>query len=293
MSVPTMRQSIIFALATFFLPAGLAAADQKIAIRFQAMVGESKLACGQWYEGVGTTKSRITPHDFRFYVHNVRLIDGGGKSVPLELEQDDKWQLDGLALLDFEDGTAGCVNGTPDMNDRIVGTVPAGTYTGLQFTLGVPFDKNHTDLTAQPPPLNLTALAWVWNAGRKFARLDFASTGMPRGFSIHLGSTGCTPSDTKITIPTHCTEPNRPEAELRDFDVTRDTVAVDLGALLKDTNVDVNQPQTAAGCMSGTTDSDCAGIFANLGLPFAGNSARPQTFFRKMTVPAVSLAGNR
>ncbi|HUI76655.1 MAG TPA: MbnP family copper-binding protein [Bryobacteraceae bacterium] len=288
-----MQQSILFVLVTVLLPAGLAAADQKVTIRFQAMVGESKLACGQFYEGVGTTGSKITPHDFRFYVHNIRLIDANGKSVPVELEQDSKWQLDDLALLDFEDGTAGCINGTPDMNDRVVGTVPAGRYKGLQFTMGVPFEKNHTDLTTQPPPLNLTALAWVWNAGRKFARLDFASTGLPRGFSVHLGSTGCTPSDTKITVPTHCTEPNRPEVELRQFDVTSDLVAADLGALLKDTNVDVNQPQTAAGCMSSPQDSDCAGIFANLGLPLAGNPARPQTFFRRVAQPATQASGNR
>jgi len=47
--------------------------------------------------------------------------------------------LDDLALLDFEDGTGGCVNGTPDVNDRVAGTVPEGHYTGLRFTLGVPF----------------------------------------------------------------------------------------------------------------------------------------------------------
>ena len=81
--------------------------------------------------------------------------------------------MDDTALLDFENATGGCVNGTPDVNDRVTGTAPAGHYTGLRFTLGVPFNKNHTDLTTQPSPLNLTALAWVWNAGRKFARLRF------------------------------------------------------------------------------------------------------------------------
>ena len=72
--------------------------------------------------------------------------------------------------------------------------MPAGSIHRAEFTLGVPFNKNHTDLTTQPSPLNLTALSWVWNAGRKFARLDFSSTGRPRGYAVHLGSTGCTPN---------------------------------------------------------------------------------------------------
>jgi uncharacterized repeat protein (TIGR04052 family) len=261
--------------------ASVQAADQRIAIRFQAMVGKEKFACGQTYTGIGTTASRIAPRDFRFYVHNVRLIDEKGNAVPVQLDQGGKWQLDDTALLDFEDGTWSCVNGTREVNDQLVGTVPEGHYTGLLFTVGVPFNKNHTELTSQPPPLNLTALSWVWNAGRKFARLDFASAGQPHGFTVHLGSTGCMPNDSKITIPTECSSPNRPEVKIEAFHPDKDVVIADLAALLKDTNVDINQPKTAEGCMSAQNDSDCAGIFLNLGLPFADKPARPQTFFRK------------
>ena len=178
--------------------------------------------------------------------------------IPVQLDQS-KWQLDDTALLDFEDGTWSCVNGTRETNDQVLGTVPAGTYTGLLFTVGVPFNKNHTELTSQPPPLNLTALSWVWNAGRKFARLDFASAGQPHGFTVHLGSTGCMPNDTKITVPAQCSAPNRPEIRIDAFNPDKDIVIADLAALLKDTNVDINQPKTSDGCMSGPDDSDCAG----------------------------------
>jgi hypothetical protein len=81
------------------------AEDQTVTIRFQAMVGLEKFACGKTYEGIGTTRSRIMPRDFRLYVHNMRLIGDAGNSVPVELEQDGRWQLDDVALLDFEDGT--------------------------------------------------------------------------------------------------------------------------------------------------------------------------------------------
>ncbi|SPE40761.1 conserved exported hypothetical protein [Candidatus Sulfopaludibacter sp. SbA3] len=274
-------------LATLLIvESGAWAADQKVAVRFQAMVGSEKFACGRSYPGIGATASTLSPRDFRFYVHNVALIDDGGNAVPLQLDQDGKWQLDDVALLDFEDATSGCVNGTPDTNDRVTGSVPEGHYTGVRFTLGVPFNKNHTDLTTQPSPLNLTALSWVWNAGRKFARLDFSSTGMPRGYAVHLGSTGCTPNQTKTAPPAQCSEPNRVDVELTSFNAQADFVIADLAALLKDSNIDTNQEKTAEGCMSSPNDSDCAPLFANLGLPFAGKPAGKQSFFRQSTSPA-------
>ena len=238
--------------------------EEAVAIRFRAMVGGEELACGRKYPGIGTTKSTITPRDCRFYVHNVRLIDEAGKEIPVELKQDGKWQLDNVALLDFEDGSGSCQNGTTETNREVVGTAPGGgRYRGLRFTLGVPVEKNHTDLMSMPSPLNLTALAWVWNAGRKFARLDFSSTGAPRGYIVHLGSTGCTPAQ--------CISPNRPEIELTGFDPAKDEVIADLAALLKDSNVD-----TATGCMSDPETPACRPILANFGL----QPGKPQTFFR-------------
>ena len=260
---------------------GASEAPLPVAIRFQAVVGNEELACGKKYEGVGTTKSTITPRDFRFYIHNVRALNEAGKEVPVELNQDNKWQLDDLAMLDFEDGTGSCANGTAEKNIKIAGKLPGGQrYKGLRFTLGVPFAKNHTDITAMPSPLNLTALAWVWNAGRKFARLDFSSTGVPRGYAIHLGSTGCTPNETKATIPTSCSSPNRLEVEFAEFDLAKDAVTADLGALLQDSNVDQGG-RMMSGCMSGTTTPACAPLFLNLGLAFPGQELRGQRFFRR------------
>ena len=283
-------ESFSFLLAGLLITGSAWAADQKVAIRFQAMVGSEKFACGQTYSGIGTTASKLSPRDFRFYVHNVVLIDDAGKSVPIQLDQDGKWQLDDTALLDFENATGGCVNGTPDVNNRVTGKAPGGHYTGVRFTLGVPFNKNHTDLTTQPSPLNLTALAWVWNAGRKFARLDFSSTGMPRGYAIHLGSTGCTPNEVKTAPPAQCSAPNRVDVEFASFDPAADIVIADLAALLKDSNIDTNQEKTAAGCMSSPDDGDCAPLFANLGLAIADKPAGKQTFFRKGSLPGATQA---
>jgi uncharacterized repeat protein (TIGR04052 family) len=260
-----------------------ASADESVTIQFRAVAANQDYTCGKSYTDIGTTKSTITPRDFRFYVHNVRLIDAAGKEVPVQLKQDEKWQLDNVALLDFENSTGACSNGTPDTNTQITGTIPqAASFKGIRFTLGVPFDKNHTDLTTMPSPLNLTALAWVWNAGRKFARLDFSSTGAPRGYAIHLGSTGCTPDDTKTTIPTKCGAPNRAEVEILGFNPLKDAVLADIAALLKDSNVDA-AGKMMSGCMSGPQTMACAPLFANFGLPFADQPAQSQHFFRSST----------
>ena len=58
------------------------------------------------------TKSTITVSDFRFFVSGVSLVSASGETVPVSLTQDGKWQNGTVALLDFEDGTATCSNGT-------------------------------------------------------------------------------------------------------------------------------------------------------------------------------------
>lgn len=145
---------------------------KEVAIDFEAWVGESEFVCGESYEGVGVNQSTITPTDFRFYVSNLALIDESGNAVPLELEQDGKWQYQNVALLDFEDGTSACDNGTAELNTTVVGTVPEGDYQSLQFTMGVPQDLNHEDAAIAPSPLNLTSMWWNWQGGYKFLRVE-------------------------------------------------------------------------------------------------------------------------
>ncbi|MGP1386785.1 MAG: MbnP family copper-binding protein [Thainema sp.] len=289
-----------------------AADTQPVTIRFQAKVGDQPFSCGQSYT-LGTTASSVTPLDFRFYVSDVALVDADGNTVPLTLEQDGRWQYESVALLDFEDKSGGCANGTVETNDRIVGTVPAGDYTGLQFTVGVPFELNHADATLAASPLNLTSLWWNWQLGYKFARIDLSNqiqTGMlpnasakhegshqspgdghsqeqhsPHGeessmqaFFIHLGSTGCESAE-GTQRPLSCSNPNRSTITLTGFDPSQNVIVADLASLVADTDLSMNQPNTAPGCMSEPNDSDCSGIMDALGLAFNGTAAQQQTFF--------------
>jgi len=260
---------------------------QLVTIRFEAAVGEQAFACGTRYDGIGITASTITASDFRFYVSNVRLIRADGADVPVALTPDGLWQQDDVALLDFEDGSRTCANGTPELRDVVEGRVPAGRYSGLRFTVGVPFEKNHRDPTLQPSPLNLTRMFWTWNAGYKFLRLDLRTSGLPQGWVVHLGSTGCSPGGTPLDVPTACRFPNDVRVDLPAFDPDGDAVRVDLRTLLAGADVDVNQPETAAGCMSAQDDRDCAAIFQAFGLPFSGGPAGTQRVFRVVARPRV------
>lgn len=252
-----------------------------ITIAFKAMVGSQPFACGQAYTGLGTTATTYEPKDFRLYVHNVRLLSQGAE-VPVTLTHDGAWQRDGVALLDFENKSGLCSNGTEATNERLVGTAPDGHYQGLRFTVGVPFEKNHLDGSTAAAPLGVSTLFWGWEGGYKFIRLDGRTLGLPNGHSVHLGSTGCQMSGPNQV--TSCQYGNRFEVEIADFDPTQaQRVVLDVAALLSGSNLDVNQAQTHPGCMSTHDDPDCAPIFQRLGLAFGGTPANPasQTFFRK------------
>ncbi|MGE3270255.1 MAG: MbnP family copper-binding protein [Chloroflexota bacterium] len=303
----------VLSISPFAPPAARADEMVPVTVNFRAMVGDQPFACGQRYT-LGSTGATVLPSDFRFYVSEIVLLDAAGNATPLTLEQDNKWQYENVALLDFEDKTGPCANGTSELRNIVVGTAPAGEYTGVRFSLGVPFALNHQDSTLAPSPLNLTSLFWTWQGGYKFFRVDLEpdrmATGpmaMPKpageakpegaaghgaaahaehgaaeasaGWAIHLGSTGCQAAS-QIESPTGCANPNRPTVELAPFEVGSSVVLVDLATLLANTNVEVNQPETAFGCMSAPNDGDCIGIMAALGLPFGDAPAAGQTLFR-------------
>ncbi len=276
------------------------AQQQPIEIKFAAQVNGQPFSCGESYKDVGTTKSTITLSDFRFFVSEVELLDAQGRATPVTLTQDKTWQFENVALLDFENASGPCRNGTLPTNTSVRGTVPTGKYTGVRFTLGVPFKLNHVDPTTAPAPLSSTAMFWTWQGGYKFLKVDMASSGSTAGqghgaahgaghgaghgggaasgFSVHLGSTMCA-SPSKSAAPTACANPNRLTVSFTQFDPSKQTVVADIGAVLTGANVDVNASGTSPGCMSFLKDADCPPVMAALGLPYESHAAGPQRFF--------------
>jgi uncharacterized repeat protein (TIGR04052 family) len=272
----------------------VAAADP-VVIRFDARAGEQPLACGTPVADIGSTQANVQLQDFRIYVSQVRLIDRQGGEHPFALTPDGVWQSAEVALLDFENATGNC-NGNPATNTVLRGTVEAGDYVGLVFDIGVPVALNHQDPTLAEAPLNFSALTWAWRYGYKFTTIDL-ETGRSAlapgamaghgasGFSIHLGSVDCGSGSPRVAPESPCATPNRATIRLANFDPAREVVVFDLAALLADTDVTVNTPDTPSGCMSGDADTDCVGIFDRLGLTFRGQPSQGQQFVRAAPAP--------
>jgi uncharacterized repeat protein (TIGR04052 family) len=257
----------------------------QVSLNFAAQINGQPFACGQRYDGVGTTRSSITPSDFRMYVSEVKLLRQDGSAVPVQLAQDGIWQHQNVALIDFENGTGPCRNGTTATNTAVRGQVPAGDYVGVELTVGVPFAQNHQDPTVAPAPLNSTAMFWNWQGGYKFIKFDTTSSGISTDkpaapnamgpvtrYSVHLGSTACA-GDSKTQAPSACQNPNRMTVRLNQFDRAKNTVVVDMGAVLAQANVDVNAKGTSPGCMSFLKDADCPPVMNALGLAYDGVAA--------------------
>jgi len=290
-----------FAACVAALMALPAWADQPVTLRFSAEVDRSPFTCGKSYKGIGTTASTVEVADFRLYVTNMRLIAADGSETAVALEQDGAWQFANVALLDFEDATGTCVNGTPQVNTAVRGTVPQGNYTGVAFDIGVPFPLNHGDPTLAPSPLNLTAMFWNWQGGYKFVKIDLATAGLPiaagqtagdhsgqskegaqpKGWSLHLGSTGCA-SDSRTTSPAAaCANPNLVTVRFDRFDTKTNVVVIDPAPVLARANVDHNTVDTSPGCMSFLNDDDCIPVMARLGLKFRDIAAGEQLIATK------------
>ena len=242
-----------------------------VEIPFVPVFGERIIGCGASDDGVSLS-------DLRLYVANPALLTRDGDRVPLELEPDGRWQQQDLALLDFETGADACENGTAERNLVLRGSARAADYVGLQFTIGVPFDRNHQDPLQAAAPLGDPAMHWHWRGGYKFLR-----AGLRNGddsFWIHLGSTGCEGTVQNIS---GCRAPNRVAVRLDDFRPGEDTVAIDLAALADQIRL---HDGVATSCASGPAEPDCAAPFAALGLEHgSGLASGVQRVFQPLAAP--------
>ncbi|MEM1313233.1 MAG: MbnP family copper-binding protein [Pseudomonadota bacterium] len=288
-----MKRLLIAALAA--ATASPAAADMMIDIPFVAEVAGAPFACTESFAGLGSAETEVQFLDFRLFVSGAHLIAADGSRVPVALDQDGAWQIEDIALLDFEDGSGACANGTPQMNAALRGSVPEGDYRGLEFEVGVPFDWNHGDPTTAPAPLNLTAMFWNWRGGYKFMKIELSPTtpsGLtmaaedhseaavqgdgPSGWMLHVGSTQCAAPEATTPPAEACTNPNRVAVALPDFVLGESTVVIDPAAIVAGADLTRNTPETSPGCMSFPNDPDCTTVLPKLGLAFNAEPAEAQ-----------------
>lgn len=274
-----------------------------ITVPFQAVAGDTAIACNTTLTGLGTSGTDATLADFRFFIHDLKLVTDEGVEIPVTLDAEVAGQNADVALLDFRD-VSPCDDEDADANaaykDSVVGTVtidPALTLSSVRFTLGVPFDLNHANQADAVEPLRnpglATGMAWSWQAGYKFIGLDvFPVGGITRPgnaewsstkWNSHLGSTGCPISTSDLsngTEPEPCTAANRVEVTLPlgNLDLDQFAIQLDYAELVSGSNLgqDAGGP---AGCMSGATDPECEAVFDKLGLAWGENAADTQSIF--------------
>jgi uncharacterized repeat protein (TIGR04052 family) len=211
--------------------------------------------------------------DLRFYVSNVALIDSRGNEHSVSITPDERWQQRGVALIDLEDGSGTCSNGTADIRASLEGIVTRSDFVGVKFTIGVPFEMNHANPLLAQPPLDDAAMHWHWRSGYKFLRAGISR--QADSFWIHLGSTGCEGTIHNIS---GCNSPNRVEVKFPEFSAESDLIAIELSELFQ--GVDLENG-TRSDCSSSPAERACAMPFAALGLNFDGTSEpRPQRVFQ-------------
>ena len=210
--------------------------------------------------------------DLRFFVHDLAL-ESAGERYTIELLDDSQWQDGDVALLDFEDASGGCANGTRELNKTLKGVVRgAGSPRRgrLTFSVGVPESMNHADPMVAPPPRNQTIMHWHWRSGYKFMRAGVEVEGA-RAW-LHLGSARCVGTITDIE---GCESPNRPVVALPDFDPALDRIVIDVARLFGPA-----LDGTAWSCESGPNESHCRVVFAELGIEFgSGRTLGPAPIF--------------
>jgi uncharacterized repeat protein (TIGR04052 family) len=256
-----------------------------VEVKFAARVGDQPFACNKKFDNLGLKKTSAEFTDFKLFVRGLVLIDTAGKRIPLTLEQDELYQRDDVALLDFEDGTGACETGSMDTRTVVKGTVPPGSQlAALEFDVGFPEEKNHLDATTAKAPLNVAGMWWSWTGGFKFFRVDAK---VPGTFYFHLGASGC---DGSPELGFSCKTANLPHVRIEPFNAATTTIELDVAKLYEQTDLTAKPDQVTdfvPGCMSESADPDCAPLFGQLGLPMkAGDTPGPQVVFTGREGPA-------
>jgi uncharacterized repeat protein (TIGR04052 family) len=216
-----------------------------VLILLPAMVSCSSGTDGRALEIHFGLAGSATVHNLQFYLYDIELLDERGMAHPLKLVAGEPWQSEQVALVDLagESGTK---------RNEVVRGMPhgAGKYTGIRFTVGVPFALNHANPLTAAAPLDRGPLFWTWQSGYKFLRADFDQS------SFHLGSTGCSSASALRPPAQPCAQPNRMRVQLNG-DPVGGVIRIDLAPLV-----------ASAGACTGNYGHEqaCAAAYASTGL---------------------------
>lgn len=158
------------------------AMPQAVNLNFEALANGQPLVTGS---NITADSRTVQFRDFRFFISEVKLVKEDGSTVDVALSSDNVWQSNGVALVDLE------TTQSSEINTKVTGTAPTGTYSGVQFSVGVPETLNHMDSTTQKAPLNISSMYWSWTGGYKHSKIEFTYDSGTNWTSLHIGSTTC------------------------------------------------------------------------------------------------------
>ncbi len=229
--------------------------------------------------GLTLNGEAVTPIDFRFYVSNVKLIkdDASETLVDVTLTQND-YQYGSTALMDFENLTGTCTGGDAGTNTTLSFTVPAGTYKGIQFDMGVEeaFNSmyNAKGTETLPSPMDRSTMYWSWTGGYKFTKVEFTHNASAVKTSYHPGATNCSTyvEGTSTAGAQNCQQQNRAVIRLTKtgFDPEDFQIVLNMSKMFK--NYNPADSTNGGSCMPAYSKTECVKILNNLGLTYSSTA---------------------
>lgn len=225
------------------------AAPQTVNLNFEALANGQNLTTGS---NITANARTVQFRDFRLFVSEVKMVRADGTTADVTLTTDNVWQANGVALIDFE------TTQTSDKNLKVTGTAPAGAYTGIQYTVGVPESLNHLDRTTQVSPLNVSAMYWAWTSGYKHSKIEFSFDSGTSWTNLHVGSTNCSGAPNYG----NCSKKYRATIQLLgSINPSNQTISLSVDQLIKD-----HVGGAATTCMPAQAGADCTPLLRAFGL---------------------------
>ncbi len=255
------------------------AKPRAFSLNFTPVAGALNVGCSDAIS-VGSHTARLS--DLRFYVSQLRLLDAKGKPVAATLDEND-FQQNGVTLIDLSSNTEGaCASdaiafgeGTARVHTALTGTTLVDEVVSVSFEIGIPqpimrdIIASNT-LEGAPSPFN--EMYWSWASGYRHFVFNFTieqNAARGEGY-IHVGSRDCGAMGNKaLSDRDTCGFINNPSVALSAFNLETNTVAVDLGRLLRDLPFSDMQ----VGCHSSPMQPDCTPVFSAFGLSMDDGSA--------------------
>jgi len=257
-------------------------------LRFAAVDGAVEVGCGDVLTGFGTGGlSKVEISDLRFYVSNLKFYNEDGEELDITLDTNEfqYTSADGsVALIDLTGTDIGACSGagvtfaegTARTNSVVTGMVGGGEVSRVSFDVGIPQAMMKTVIannTAEDAPSPLAEMHWSWAFAYRHLVMNYTienGAGVDGEGYLHVGSNDCGGDGTKaLTDRESCGRVNAPAVSLNGFDLDDDVVAINVRELLE--GIDMTEmidetPVPGSSCHSSTSQPDCAGIFANLGI---------------------------